>query len=106
MIPPTFIVVRVGWIWIPFPLFLLWPFLIIAWIILGMALTAAFIGVAWYSLAMTPSTKTASDKTPLYDVELKNFSKIWITTWQLICAFRGTSVDVDQVDTHVTVSII
>lgn len=35
MIPPALLVLRVGRVWLPLPIFLLWPLVLIAWIVVG-----------------------------------------------------------------------
>lgn len=85
MIPPVFINLRMSWIWIPIPVVLFWPLLLILWVILGLGLTVALLGTGGRA---------------------KDAGIIWIEVWRLLCASRGVSIDIDQTDVRVTVSII
>lgn len=88
MIPPVLIQIRVGWFWIPLPVFLLWPLLAIIWVVLGLVLTVAAIGLG-----------------ALGEIKPSAIGGIWLTTWRLLCSFRGTTVDIDQADIRLTISI-
>jgi hypothetical protein len=94
MIPPIFLNIRIRWFWFPLPLFFFWPLFAIAWIILGLALTGAFIGLIcfeWTNTAPYPNKYDPDDDRR----KITGVGKIWLTTWQLLCAFRGATVEVD-----------
>ncbi len=88
MIPPVLIQVRFGYFWIPLPVFLLWPLFAIIWVVLGLVLTVAAIGLG-----------------ALGEIKPSALGSIWFTTWQLLCSFRGIKVDIDQADIRLTISI-
>ncbi len=35
MIPPALLILRIGRFWLPLPIFLLWPLVLLGWIIVG-----------------------------------------------------------------------
>ena len=84
MIPPIWINIRVGWIWIPCPVVLLWPVLVLAWVILGLFLT----GVAMATGATS------------------GLGQLWPASWRLLCSMRGVWVEVEQANLRVHVSIV
>jgi len=83
MIPPIWVNIRISWFWLPLPVILLWPIIAIFWIILGLGLTAFLLGTGG---------------------KASNAGIIWIESWRLLCALRGTSVEVDQVPMSLTSS--
>jgi hypothetical protein len=85
MIPPSFITVRVQWAVIPLPIFLLWPFLALGWIVLGIA----------FSVLLLVSGSNAAA-----------IGRLWVESWRLICAFSGTRVDVETQDARMKVRIV
>jgi hypothetical protein len=85
MIPPIWISIRINCFWIPIPIFLLWPLLALIWILLGLTLTVML------SIANGRLTQTGT---------------IWIESWRLLCGLRGMSLNVDQAQMRMKVSII
>ncbi|PWU22068.1 MAG: hypothetical protein C5B49_01555 [Bdellovibrio sp.] len=85
MIPPIFINVRVHWVLIPLPVVLLWPLLALLWIVTCLVISVALLSTGGDPLAI---------------------GRIWPTSWRLICAMRGTRVDIEQPDVRVQVIIV
>ena len=76
MIPPAFLLLRVGRIWLPLPLALLWPFYVVAFT------------VALVVLPLTPIRKTTLRQRMLMPLSVAG----------LIHALRGLEVDVTSGD--------
>ena len=73
-IPPVFVLLRLGRAWLPLPVVVVWPLLLLAWLLLGVA------------LLVTPRQAWL----PRHRDRLRT----WWTLWCLLGALRGLSVNV------------